>query len=799
MRDTEAGNARYLAVALLAAFAVGAPWLWGGGIDSPDDALYFEVSAWEWLHFAWHNGRDAFFQPGKLAGINLFADAVPMAPFYPAAALLLILPAWLALPVASVAHNLGMLLAVRWLARVFGARPTTATLTGAAMAVGPVGTLGFPDARISGWAALVWISVAVGAIERVRQAPERQLRWRWALVGAVAFGLAILGAHIRLAAATGALLALWVLISGAPIGYGLVVLLGGVLAGSPVLLPTLLEWRQSSPADGAWAERIGGITLGYAPELGLTRIPGWLNPRPWFQFADYSVGAVLGAALILTVGRGRLKLPARRADPRAGRLAAFALLGLTVHYTQAIPIVRLLWTPLFLLTNPINEVYGSLSLGPAAAAAAVGFDELLRLDRSAIVARLRGRRGAVIAGLLLLSLTVPLHSDTVDPEGGVGLHLLSLAQALTVLGAMGWLVLRSDAPVQRRRSLLLALALVDLSLMALRGHLSVPSMALPLRERLAPVAAPELSDGYLDVEDLERLSTFAYVPGGEAFTDGDRSFGTSPLAWLLGRGGEDDGDDEEDWEGLTVGVQESLIEREVPPNGPGGLGLRGLSGVAKMPPLRQVQMLQPLAEAVKDALTEDDEGVREDRIAELFAGQDSLGSRTMGLHGIPVAAGLGLDRHRVRALAPRCYNATATELVPAVDERVRILLSRPFSPAAPVLVESAEAAALPTQPGARVTCAEVGPIDVQATTPALVVLRERWHPGWTLRLDGGDELPTFPFNQVQLAVPVPAGEHRIEARFRPPGLAEALPVAALCWSLLLGGLAGIGLDRRRRG
>ena len=55
-----------LLVALAAALAVGAPLLVGQGVDVPDDALYYELASWEWLHYAWSNDLSPWFVPGKL-------------------------------------------------------------------------------------------------------------------------------------------------------------------------------------------------------------------------------------------------------------------------------------------------------------------------------------------------------------------------------------------------------------------------------------------------------------------------------------------------------------------------------------------------------------------------------------------------------------------------------------------------------------------------------------------------------------------------------------------------------------
>jgi hypothetical protein len=67
-----------------AALALAAAWpmIRTDGVDVPDDALYYAVASWEWLALAWGEGIFPWFVPGKLGGVSLFGDAMPMGPFY---------------------------------------------------------------------------------------------------------------------------------------------------------------------------------------------------------------------------------------------------------------------------------------------------------------------------------------------------------------------------------------------------------------------------------------------------------------------------------------------------------------------------------------------------------------------------------------------------------------------------------------------------------------------------------------------------------------------------------------------
>jgi uncharacterized membrane protein YfhO len=84
-------------------------------------------------------------------------------------------------------------------------------------------------------------------------------------------------------------------------------------------------------------------------------------------------------------------------------------------------------------------------------------------------------------------------------------------------------------------------------------------------------------------------------------------------------------------------------------------------------------------------------------------------------------------------------------------------------------------------------------ISVRAAAPAVLVLSDLFAPGWTARI-GERELPVLPANRVMRAVPVPAGRHRVEMSYRPPGF---LAGAALS-TASLAGLGVMALRTRRR-
>ena len=735
-----------LIVALALALATGAPFLFGMGVDVPDDALYYELASWEWLRLAWLEGRSPWFVGGKLGGVSLFVDTVPMGPFYPAVALLAALPAGVALPLAALLHGLATLLAVRWLARVLGASPGAASLAGAAVAVGPVGTFGFVDARGIAWATLVWLPVALAAFERARtDAPRRA---RWLALCAVALALLLLGSHVRLSAGALAIFSLWALSSGRGARWAVPPVLLALAAGAPGYVPLLAEWGEASERAG-----LGGklAALAGPAESGMTlaSLPGLLAPRPWPSYADYSVGAVLGLALLLAWERGPLRL-----RQPAGRAAALAALLLAAALSPSIGPLRWLFAPLLALTHPVDDVYSALAMIPAAAAAAVALDALTGAEvprwrlRATFALGLAGSGG----GLLLWG------SELFRDEAAVRLYSLALLEVAIALP----LALLFFA--RRRRGALIALGLLELGLVALRLHSAVPDDPLPLHHRTDVPGVEQLSEGYLDIDDLARLEPFRYAEAPADAAPEPREF----------------------WEDTAETMQAEILHRRWPAHLGLARGYRGLSGRAKLIPPRQVAVLTPLADQLRG------QSIDGEHLRPLFEDRGALGARTLSLHGIAVAAAPDGVVLTAPELAPPCYRAPGLRFVADPAARVHAVLQPGFS------VERADAivedAALLGRGGgvAEVRCTEGG-AELSSSEETVLVFRERHHPGWVVR-SGEIELPTIPVNVVHTGAIVPPGTHRLTLAFEPPGLRAALWAAGLGWMLILGLAA---LARRR--
>jgi len=85
-------------------------------------------------------------------------------------------------------------------------------------------------------------------------------------------------------------------------------------------------------------------------------------------------------------------------------------------------------------------------------------------------------------------------------------------------------------------------------------------------------------------------------------------------------------------------------------------------------------------------------------------------------------------------------------------------------------------------------------LDVEIRTPAMLVLAECWHPGWTATLDGAS-VPVEQVNYLQQGVWLEPGRHTVELRFFPKSLKIGIVVSAAAWMVFL----GVVLVARRRG
>jgi Bacterial membrane protein YfhO len=88
-------------------------------------------------------------------------------------------------------------------------------------------------------------------------------------------------------------------------------------------------------------------------------------------------------------------------------------------------------------------------------------------------------------------------------------------------------------------------------------------------------------------------------------------------------------------------------------------------------------------------------------------------------------------------------------------------------------------------------------LEVEMQTPGLVLLSNRWDPGWSARIDGFAS-PTYRVDYALRGFRVPAGKHTIESTYEPPSLRKGLAITAAGGAGLLFWAIWQLLTRRRR-
>ncbi|RKH60866.1 hypothetical protein D7X96_32780 [Corallococcus interemptor] len=187
-------------------------------------------------------------------------------------------------------------------------------------------------------------------------------------------------------------------------------------------------------------------------------------------------------------------------------------------------------------------------------------------------------------------------------------------------------------------------------------------------------------------------------------------------------------------------------------------------------------------------------------VAFATAEQRELGAR-LSARSTFVDPVLGLTLVEYADAAPRIHLARP-ECVEGRAEAARRMLSPQLPPSDVAIVECQ--AALPATPEGPLGRIDVAPgtlehltVEVEALAPAVLVVNDAYQPGWRASVDGQDVL-ILPANVAVRAVPVPAGRHLVELRYRTPGLTAGLLVGALSWlGLALACLGKRFLPRRR--
>ena len=86
-------------------------------------------------------------------------------------------------------------------------------------------------------------------------------------------------------------------------------------------------------------------------------------------------------------------------------------------------------------------------------------------------------------------------------------------------------------------------------------------------------------------------------------------------------------------------------------------------------------------------------------------------------------------------------------------------------------------------------------IDVTTPTDGLLVLSEVYYPGWRAIIDGQSS-PILRVDYLLRGIPVPAGQHRVEVRYRPAVFALGAAISGITLGLVF--TMGLWMRYKRR-
>ena len=721
-------------------FGASLPLFFGHGVDLPDDGLFYFFSTWEWLEHSLNSGETPLWVPGRLGGTSLYSEGMSMAPWYPASLLLLIFPAALALPLAMSLHALGGWLAVFVLGRTYALRPFAAAFAATGVSLSPLVTVAFVEVQADAITCYLWFSLALASHRKASLADGKKARLAGAGAFSACIGMLLLSSHFRWAAATCGALGLLVLLSRRHIVLFVGAMLVGVAAGSPGFLPLLMEIRLN-------AEDLNRISVLAGPDhepFTLWNLSGWMSPKPHWMSRDYSLGAVLGIAILAGLAQVRAR--------GLGTVTLFGSILMAAAISPSIPGLRWVFLPLLVLTHPINLFYAAIALIPLSLLAGASLDRLIVREPPPL---LKSAREFLIPALVLIAMGIrvlpAIEAFPSEPQR-LG-ALTSLLQGLGVFTL--FLVLTRVRARSVRRVGIAILLLADLSIITFRLHASIPSQQVDFAARTDPKLAEDLAGGYVDLSDIRDLQPFLY----------DSADMTDAPEELL--------------EESAPRLSSELLSRSIPANAGVALGLRSLSGRARVPPSRSIKLMSSLTDELR-ARQGDEEATRA-----LFD-PGSFGRWLLQTARVEVVADSGGPIARVPGGAPLCYAPAEASRIDDISQlrsqhpefggitwpsRVRVELPSPLPDFTPP-------EALECLPNRRARW--------QSDRSGLFVISEQHHPGWSLRTDSGRELELWPAEGLHMAAVIPPGQHSLHWSFVPPGLRLSALLAALSWLLLLG-------------
>lgn len=682
--------------------------------------------------------------------MSVFADPACLAPFYPAALLLPLVPldafvllAWcshLGIGAAGVQHH----------ARVAGGSRLAGLGAGIVWLCSTTCVAALVDGQLDMLAVLAWLPWAlVGAWRLADGAPAA----RWIVGVALCLGAIGLGSHARFAAFAFIAVAIFGLVLFASgrrwrplLSLGVACGLG-LLLGAPMLLPAILEvaaTRSGAPPDGP----LVGQALSAAGLTGLLYPRALVIDERW-----YHVGVGL---LLCGVGL--------RGDRRRGALLITAALLLALGMGLRGPLGWALG-PVLWAFYPVETGAAALALPFLAVAIGLSLDQLPRLARDGA-----GRLGIVCLGIGALVVGLGwsgsrgLYLPSV--EGMHALDTASLVQgglAVVALAAL-LLLLRRVGPA-RAAALGLALLTLDGLAYAWRVQTAIPSESIRPSEWLAGPAALQ----HLESRPGERVAQLPLVP----IRDFERGLPADELTHTGHGWGHNPGADPT--RDLPAETRD-LLRRPVHRNSGSATGWSHVGGRAKVPPMPWSAVIHELGGPDPSALPPTD-GPRLLRLL-----------RLLHVRHILFADG---QRAEVPDPQPAAWVTSGQLSIPDVPSARRRLLDGSIDSGATTVLLDSQPPVPATGPGAPGAVLDWSPgrWSVAVPTDGILTLAARYHPGWQAQ-GGGQPLDVVRANLVQVGVVVPPGVDTVSVMFVAPGASTG--ATAGLFGLILCLLVGLG-------
>jgi hypothetical protein len=138
--------------------------------------------------------------------------------------------------------------------------------------------------------------------------------------------------------------------------------------------------------------------------------------------------------------------------------------------------------------------------------------------------------------------------------------------------------------------------------------------------------------------------------------------------------------------------------------------------------------------------------------------------------------------YRIEGAAPPAYMVYSAQIEAKDGVALRRLASLDFDPRREVILAESPGIALPGAGNATVQMAERLPsrlvLEVETDADGILVLSEIEYPGWQATVDGR-QTPILKANTILRALPLQAGQHRVELDFRPWTVYVGLAISVL--------------------